>query len=105
MVSLINPIHEFLHTVFDDHFGIHHGRSSLRLPCVDNLGQIVHRVQIHITQIFHFRLDVSRHRQIHHEHGSISSHAKRTFNSPQPNQRQSAGCTADDNVEVMQLLW
>ena len=57
-----------LDLVVDDFLGLLGGGLARTQIFLDDILQIVHRVQIHILQFSHRRLDVARHRQIDHEH-------------------------------------
>ena len=102
--ALNHPVHEALHAGVNDDLGFCHRGLPMGLASLNDTGQIVDGVEINIFQGFHFGLDVSRDRQVDHEHRAVAPFLECTFDGPQANERQGAGCAADDSIKFMQAI-
>jgi hypothetical protein len=62
------PAQETLDPLGDDRFGVYH-RCLARLEArLDHLRQIIDRIEKDIVHFAHLKLDITRHREVDHEH-------------------------------------
>ena len=79
------------------------GAALCAVVCND-VGQIIHGVNVGVVQLAHGCLDVARYAQIHHDHGAATACFDRRFDHTQTDDRQGAGGTGNDDVKACQLF-
>ena len=102
--ALRQPAAEALHAGVDDVLGLRHRGLAALAGTLHPLGQVVDRVEVHLGQAGHFRLDVARHGQVEQQHRAASPGLERTLHRAQPDQGQRAGGAGHHDVELGQPL-
>src|SRR5262245_37947170 len=78
--------------------------TTTREMCIDDLGEIVDRIQIHVAQHPDLGLDVAWHRDVHHQHRPVLAAANRGFDGTFAEQRKRAAGGRNHDVESVQLM-
>ncbi|SOZ14370.1 hypothetical protein CBM2609_A170033 [Cupriavidus taiwanensis] len=98
------PVHEVLHTAFDDGFGLGHRGLAQGVAFAHDGAEVVDGIEEDVVQARDFGLDVARHGQVDHHDGAVLAPLDRALDRSQADDRQRAGGARHHDVELMQAL-
>jgi hypothetical protein len=97
-------VQEAVHAGVDDLLGLDHRLLARFHAGLDDLGEVVDRIQEDVVEFGDLGLDVARHGQIDHHHRPVAARLDRALDHAQADDRQGRGRTGHDHVEARQRL-
>src|SRR5690606_37919431 len=98
--AVVQPVHEILHTGFDDGLGLHDRSATGVGAALHHAAQIVDRIKVNVIKAPDFGFDVAGHGQVDHDHGLMTANTRSALDHAQAQNGQGACRTGHNDVEV-----
>src|SRR5690606_33913471 len=98
--ATLQPVHEILHAGLDNGFCLHHRRLTRVSSTLHQPTEVVHRIEVDVSQAPYFMFDIARHGKVDHHHGAMAAGTRGALDHAQTQYGQGTGRTGNDDVEI-----